>query len=318
MNKIESQGEQSARKGLVFHIQKFSLHDGSGIRTLVFLKGCPLACKWCANPEGQSHKPELAFRPEKCIGTGECNRCRQVCEAGAIWAGEGEGAVEINREVCTDCGRCVDACPSEALELLGRYMSVEELIRIVEEDSSFYARSGGGLTLSGGEPMAQPGYVLQVLETARSRGLHTALETSGLCKWEDLERVCKYVNQIFFDIKILDEEKHEVGTGVGNERILKNLRRLCETFPELPVTVRTPVVPSFNDSPEDIKAIMDLLDDLPGSVGYELLPYHRFGEAKYAQLGMVYTYRGVEPPDAEQMEVLREVVRREEESGTAR
>jgi pyruvate formate lyase activating enzyme len=318
MSEIESRGEESACKGLVFNIQKFSLHDGSGIRTLIFLKGCPLACKWCANPEGQSYEPELAYRPEKCIGTTECDRCRPVCEAGAILAGEGEGTVEINRESCTVCGQCVDACPSEALEILGRCMGVEELIRIVEEDSSFYARSGGGLTLSGGEPLSQPGYVLHVLKTARSRGLDTALETSGLCKWKDLEQVCKHVNQVFFDIKILDEKKHTEGTGVGNEGILKNLRRLCETFPGLPVTVRTPVVPNFNDSPEDIRAIQHFLNDLPGSVGYELLPYHRFGEAKYAQLGMVSPCCGIEPPEAEKMEDLRQILRGEEESGPDR
>jgi len=318
MSKIKSQSEQGAPKGLIFNIQKFSLHDGSGIRTLIFLKGCPLACEWCANPEGQSYEPELAYRPEKCIGTSECDRCREVCEVGAIWVGEEEGVVQVNRENCTDCGRCVDACPSKALELLGKRMGVEELIRIVEEDSRFYARSGGGLTLSGGEPLAQPDFVLQVLRKARSRGLDTALETSGLCKWEDLERACKYVDQVFFDLKIMDKEKHEEATGVGNERILKNLRRLCETFPELPVTVRTPVVPNFNDSPEDIRAIVDFLDELPGSVAYELLPYHGFGEVKYAQLGKAYRLCGLEPPGAGQMEALRQVLRREAEDGTDR
>jgi pyruvate formate lyase activating enzyme len=300
--------------GLVFNIQKFSLHDGSGIRTLVFLKGCPLACKWCANPEGQSYEPELAYRPEKCIGTAECDQCREICEVGAILAGEGEGAVRINREVCTDCGRCADACPSEALELLGRRMGVEELIRIVEEDSSFYARSGGGLTLSGGEPVAQSGFALEVLQAARGRGLDTALETSGLCRWEDLEDVCRYVSQVFFDIKTVDEEKHREATGVGNVGIRKNLRRLCEAFPELPVTVRTPVVPGFNDSPEDIRAIVDFLDELPGSVSYELLPYHRLGEAKYRQLGKVYRLRGLEPPPAGKMAALRRILKREEEA----
>ena len=318
MSPTNSQDERALSTALVFNIQKFSLHDGSGIRTLIFLKGCPLACKWCANPEGQSHEPELAYRPEKCIGAAECDRCREVCEVGAIWVGEEEGVVKINREYCTDCGKCVDVCPSKALELLGRRMSVEELIRIVEEDGSFYARSGGGLTLSGGEPAAQPDFVLEVLQKARSRGLDTALETSGLCKWEDLEGLCKHVNQVFFDIKTLDEKKHEEATGVGNERILENLRRLCEAFPELPITVRTPVVPDFNDSPEDIRAIVDFLDELPGSVAYELLPYHRLGETKYEQLGKVYCLCGLEPPGAEKMETLKQILGREEGAGTDR
>jgi pyruvate formate lyase activating enzyme len=301
-------GQDEAVRGLVFNIQKFSLHDGSGIRTLVFLKGCPLICRWCSNPEGQAYTPELAYRPDRCIGASECDRCRAVCEVDAIRIGE-DGRVEVDREMCTDCGRCVDACPSNALELFGRWMSVADLLRVVEEDSSFYARSGGGVTLSGGEPLAQTEFVLAFLNKARTRGLDTALETSGLCKWEDLERVCRLVNHVFFDVKSLDRGKHEEGAGVGNERILENLRRLREAFPELPLTVRTPIVPGFNDGPEDVQAIAAFLDRLPGGpVDYELLPYHRFGESKYDQLGKAYPLQGLEPPPKEQIEDLRKLL----------
>jgi pyruvate formate lyase activating enzyme len=309
MSKRNSPGSDASPGGLIFNIQKFSLHDGSGIRTLVFLKGCPLACKWCANPEGQSYAPELAYSPDKCIGEAECDRCRAVCEVGAVGFRQ-DGKAEINREVCTHCGKCVEACPSKALELFGTSMDVEEVIRIVEEDSSFYARSGGGLTLSGGEPVSQAEFVHDLLKTARARGIDTALETSGICKWEDLERLCRHVNQVFYDIKILDGQRHEEATGVGNERILENLRRLCEAFPGLAVIVRTPVVPGFNDSPEHIRAIADFLDGLSGSVGYELLPYHRFGEAKYDQLGKACPLQGLVPPSKEQMEDLRQIIRR--------
>lgn len=294
-------------RGLVFNIQKFSLHDGSGIRTLVFLKGCPLACKWCANPEGQAYTPELAYRPDKCIGVSECDRCRTVCDAGAIRCGE-EGRVEIARDVCTLCGRCVDACPSRALELFGTPMEVDELIRVVEEDSGFYARSGGGVTLSGGEPLSQAEFALAFLKRARSRGIDTALETCGLCRWDDLEQACRLVGRVFFDVKSLDPARHEEGTGVGNERILENLQRMCRTFPDLPVTVRTPVIPGFNDSPGEIRAIAAFLDRLPGRVEYELLAYHRFGEGKYAQLGKAYPLTGLEPPRKEQIEALRKMV----------
>jgi pyruvate formate lyase activating enzyme len=305
-------GQDESVRGLIFNIQKFSLHDGSGIRTLVFLKGCPLTCKWCANPEGQAYTPELAYRPDKCIGTSECDRCRGVCEVDAIRCGE-DGRVEISRELCSDCGKCVDVCPSKALELLGTSMSADELIKVVEEDSSFYARSGGGVTLSGGEPLAQTEFVLEFFKKARARGIDTALETSGLCRWEDLEQACRLVNHVFFDVKALDRGKHEEGAGAGNERILENLGRLRETFPELPVTVRTPVVPDFNDSPEDIRAIAAFLDRLPGGrVEYELLPYHRFGESKYSQLGKVYPLRGMEPPRKEQIEDLRQILSRDE------
>jgi len=305
MNTRDKQGKQEAARGLVFNIQKFSLHDGSGIRTLVFLKGCPLACKWCANPEGQAYTPELAYRPDKCIGISECDRCRGACEHDAIRSGE-DGRIEIDREACTDCGRCVDVCPANALELFGTWTSVDELIRIVEEDSSFYARSGGGVTLSGGEPLSQTTFVLEFLNKARARGIDTAVETSGLCKWEDLEQVCRLVNHVFFDVKILDRRKHEEAAGAGNERILENLRALREAFPELPVTVRTPVVPGFNDTPEDIRAIAAFLARLPGGpVEYELLPYHRLGESKYSQLGKRCPLEGLPPPCKEHIEDLR-------------
>jgi pyruvate formate lyase activating enzyme len=310
MGKKNRQAERAPVRGLVFNIQKFSLHDGSGIRTLIFLKGCPLSCRWCANPEGQSFEPELACRADRCIGQAECDRCRAACEVEAIRFRE-DGRIEIAREVCTACGDCVEACPSKALELFGKPMSVDELIRVVEEDGSFYARSGGGVTLSGGEPLSQAGFVLNFLKKARARGIDTALETSGLCKWEDLEQACRWVNQVFFDVKTLDRQKHEAGTGVGNERILENLRRLCETFPSLPVTVRTPVIPGFNDSPADIRAIAAFLDGFPGTVSYELLPFHRFGEGKYEQLGKVCPHRGLEPPGREKMEDLRHLLSRD-------
>lgn len=313
MNTTNNQSGEAPARGLIFNIQKFSLHDGSGIRTLIFLKGCPLACKWCANPEGQSYTPELAYNPDKCIGEAECDRCRAVCDVGAIGLRE-DGKAEIKREMCTDCGKCVEACPSQALELFGKSMDVEEVIRIVEEDSRFYARSGGGLTLSGGEPVSQTEFVLELLKTARGRGIDTALETSGLCKWEDLERVCRHVNEVFYDIKTLDGQRHEEATGVGNVRILENLRRLCEAFPKMPITVRTPVVPDFNDSPEHIRTIVEFLDELPGPVAYELLPYHRFGEAKYDQLGKACPLKGLVPPSKKHMEDLSQIIRRDEET----
>lgn len=307
MRRTDSHGEGTAVRGLVFNIQKFSLHDGSGIRTLVFLKGCPLSCHWCANPEGQAFEPELAYRAERCIGQAECDRCRAVCEAEAIRFRQ-DGKIQIDRGLCTACGECVEVCPSKALELFGKPMSVEELIRVVEEDGSFYARSGGGVTLSGGEPLSQTRFVLDFFKKARARGIHTALETSGLCRWEDLEEVCRWVNQVFFDVKTLDRERHEAGTGVGNERILENLRRLCETFPTLPVTVRTPVIPGFNDSPDDIRSIAAFVGRLPGTVSYELLPFHRFGEGKYEQLGRACPYSGLEPPGKDRMEDLRQIL----------
>lgn len=304
----ENSNRRDGELGLIFNIQKFSLHDGSGIRTLVFFKGCPLACKWCSNPEGQSYSPELAYNSNKCIGTAECDMCRQACPRGAVRQ-VNDGKVEIDRKLCDDCGACVDVCPSRALELFGREMSVDDVIKVVEEDSGFYARSGGGLTLSGGEPLSQAGFVGRLLKAARSRGIDTALETSGYCDWEDLKYACGLVNQVFFDIKSMDSKKHKDAVGVDNGLILENCRRLCEHFLDIPIIVRTPVIPGFNDSPGDIKPIMDFLGAMPGSPQHELLAYHRFGEPKYRQLGKRYPLQGLEPPPEERMTALRKVIR---------
>jgi len=305
MDQKQKSSRTDGDSGLVFNIQKFSLHDGAGIRTLVFLKGCPLTCDWCSNPEGQSYSPELAYNADKCIGEAECERCARVCAAGAIRMGDG-GKAEIDRRLCNDCGDCVEACPSKALELFGTYMNIDDIIRVVEEDGGFYARSGGGLTLSGGEPLSQPRFVERLLETARRRGIDTALETTGFCNWKDLESVCGHINQIFFDIKSLDSEKHRNGAGVDNALILENFRKLRKGFPELNIIVRTPVIPRFNDSPEDIKAIADFISEVGGSCEYELLPYHGFGEPRYRQLGKAYPLSDYKPPCQEHMAKLRE------------
>jgi pyruvate formate lyase activating enzyme len=211
----------------------------------------------------------------------------------------------VNR--CEACARCVRACPAEAFELRGESLSVAEVLAAVEEDGLFYARSGGGLTVSGGEPLVQADFAARLLQAARERGLDTALETSGCGRWDDLERVCRHADQVFYDVKTLDSERHREWTGVGNERILENLRRLCEAFPELPVVVRTPVVPGFNDDPASIRAIADFLETLARPVRYELLPYHGFGEPKYAQLGRSYALTGLAPPERGRMQELERV-----------
>ena len=202
--------------GPVFNIQRFSLHDGSGIRTLVFLKGCPLRCVWCSNPEGQSCAPQLAYRINRCIGRAACgDACRTVCDVDAIHAAA-EEKVSIAFDRCTACGHCVEVCPSQALRFLGERMSVEDVLRIVEEDSLFYARSGGGLTLSGGEPLLQAAFAASACSTtAQARGLDTAIETSGCAPWHELERVCHHVNEVFYDVKCLDSSRHRQGRASG-------------------------------------------------------------------------------------------------------
>jgi pyruvate formate lyase activating enzyme len=293
-------------RGLIFDIQKFSLHDGAGIRTLVFLKGCPLACGWCSNPEGQGHAAELVFTRALCLGTDECERCLRACDSAAILCGS-DGSVEIDRLACDGCGECVSTCPSKALEMSGRLMSVDDVIREVEEDGSFYTRSGGGLTVSGGEQLSQPAFAKQLLMTARRRGLNTAIETTGLCSWKSLEEVAPHVDQILYDIKCMDQVRHRQATGVSNERILENFAKLRRRFPDTAVVVRTPIVPGFNDTEQDIRAIVDWIERTGGASGHELLAYHGFGEPKYRKLGRSYPLEHVKPPSEARMAALRAV-----------
>lgn len=293
--------------GIVFNIQRFSVHDGPGIRTIVFLKGCPLRCQWCSNPESQQAGPQLAYNHNRCIGTTECGLCLEVCHQGAITEDKKEGKISIERVACNDCGLCAEACPSKALEMLGQQMSVPEVLQLVEEDSAFYSRSGGGLTLSGGEPLVQAGFVKKLLQEAKKGGLDTAIETCGLVNWHVLEEVSPYINTVLYDLKCMDPEKHRAFTGQSNELILQNLEKLCRHFPQLPVIVRTPVVPGFNDTETDLESIVDYIKRFPG-VEYELLPYHRFGEAKYQYLGRKYLLQGVERVPEKRMRELTDFV----------
>jgi len=293
-----------APKGLVFNIQKFSLHDGPGIRTIVFLKGCPLACIWCSNPEGRAPSPELVLACDRCIGTDECERCITVCLEHAIDKGD-DGELRIDRSHCDGCGDCAYVCPSKALEVSGEWVSVDDVLTIVEEDDAFYARSGGGLTVSGGEPLAQGAFVRALLEAARSRGIDTAIETSGLCNWKTMRDIAPLADRIYFDIKCLDPEKHERVTGVSNRKILENFQRLRAGFAEVDVVVRTPVIPGVNDSEDDIQAIAEFVDGAGGASAYELLPYHGFGEPKYVKVGKHYPLSHLKPPSDERMQALQ-------------
>lgn len=273
--------------GYVFNVQLFSVHDGPGIRTLVFLKGCPLRCLWCSNPESQSPRPELAFNKNKCIGTAECERCLAACQPRAI--SKKDDKIEINREICTNCLQCAEVCPSKALNIYGKLMTVEEVLKAAEEDSVFYNRSGGGITLSGGEPLFQPEFTLAILSEAKRRGLDTAMETCGFASWEHLDKACAFLDTLIYDIKSLDEVKHKKFTGVANELILMNFQEVIKNHPQLKILVRTPVVPGFNDNVAEIKAIHEYIKGLP-NVTYEPLAYHRMGQPKYAYLGREYFY----------------------------
>lgn len=277
------------RTGLVFNIQKFSIHDGAGIRTVVFLKGCPLRCRWCCNPESQSFAPERAFNPARCLGPDACGRCLAACPHGALSVTPG-GPLRFDRARCADCGACVARCPTGAQSVYGEERRVADILAEVEKDDVFYARSGGGLTLSGGEPLARPDFALALLREAKKARLHLSVETCGHYPVDALDAVCPLLDALIFDVKCLDSARHKAFTGQGNERILANLRHVFERYPSLPVRVRTPVIPGFNDSEDDILAIRRLLPDRP-HVRYEVLTFHRLGRPKYACLGRPWPMR---------------------------
>jgi len=270
------------QSGLVFNIQKFSVHDGPGIRTLVFLKGCPLSCRWCSNPESQSFEPELAYNPGRCLGLSKCVYCVEVCAPNAVSRGE-DDKLCIDRVRCQGCSRpCADACPAKALITYGTPRTVEAVLKQVEEDALFYSRSRGGMTLSGGEPLATPqkDFTLALLREAKKRRINTSMETCGYTAWKTLHDACALLDSIMYDIKHLDPVRHKKETGVTPSRILSNFKKMMQAFPKLEVLVRTPVVPAFNDSTDALLPIAALVNKYPNA-NLELLPYHRLGTQKY-------------------------------------
>ncbi len=282
--------------GIVFNIQKYSVHDGPGIRTVVFLSGCPLRCQWCSNPESQRPVPQLAYNRRKCLTFDHCIRCMEVCPVDAI-SKDDENRAFIDWDLCTNCLLCADICPPQALMVYGEEKSVDEVIDKVEQDSIFYSRSGGGLTLSGGEPMHQSKFAIALLKEAKHRRINTAMETCGYCGTEDLIAAGEYLNNLLFDLKVMDDDRHKTVTGVSNKRILSNLKAVRKAWPNLPILVRTPIVPGVNDQPDDIRAILEFITDMP-FVTYEMLPYHRLGTPKYEYLGGTYSLGDVKLDDA--------------------
>ena len=271
---------------LIFNVQRYSLHDGEGIRTVVFLKGCPLKCRWCCNPESQKANPELIYRRSRCIGSEACGLCAQNAPNGVISFDEDEKAVVNFGRAGDDFSWCA-YCPSRALEIEGREVPIGEILDTVEQDAAFYRHGKGGLTLSGGEPLLQKN-VVNLLKQAKERRINTSIETSGYADRELLLEAAKYLDEVYYDIKSLDDEKHYAYTGVHNKRILENLISLCRSCPEKKITVRTPVIPGFNDSNEDLKKIETFLIELP-IVKWEKLPYHTYGVGKYKMLGRKYS-----------------------------
>jgi pyruvate formate lyase activating enzyme len=294
--------------GRIFNIQRYSLHDGVGIRTLVFLKGCPLRCQWCSNPESQSPKPDLGFIAARCVGIEACGApCVPACPLGALRL-DGGGKVVVDRDHCDACGKCVVPCGHDALKVVGREMTVAEVMKEIEKDRPFYRRSGGGVTIGGGEPLAQYRFTAALLAAAQDEYLHTAIETSGCVAWPHLAEVLRHVDVLYFDLKHMDPQHHEVLTGQANELILDNLRQVLSMKEPQDVIIRIPLIPGCTDSLENISASSHFLAEL-GFVQVELVPYHGFGVPKYAQYGMVYPLADCQSVSEDEMRTLREIVR---------
>ncbi len=263
--------------GLITHIQKFSVHDGPGIRTTVFLKGCPLSCPWCQNPEAMSSHREIQFHGEQCVG---CGTCVGICPKGCFtW----QGITAFDSENCNQCGICIERCPVSALRWSARNMSSDELLREIVKDRTYYNLSGGGVTLSGGEPLQQVDFCLELLRKVKRQGINTALDTSGYAPGSFFKKIMPYVDTILFDIKIMNGHLHERYTNVSNSLILENFRQICITGKR--IIVRIPLIPGYTDSQDNIAEIEKFVQQQPGNIQIEKIPFNPLMAKKYQLLG---------------------------------
>lgn len=287
-------------KGLIFNIQRFSVHDGPGIRTTVFMKGCPLSCGWCSNPESQDFDAQLMTRDVKCTG---CGACTEVCPNIAIRI-NAHGEREIDWDTCDQCLQCVDACAYGALARSGTLMNVEAVLEEVMSDQLFYKNSGGGITVSGGEPLLQNEFVAELLRVCKDEGLLTAVDTTGFVEWPKIQHVLPWTDLLLWDIKHLDETKHKKATGAGTRLILENLKRAST---QAKIWLRIPLIKGFNDDPRHIHNMITLARNIHVEK-ISLLPYHEGGRSKCEQIGRDYPIVGAQPPSEKTVDSLKNMI----------
>lgn len=278
------------------NIQKYSIHDGPGIRTTVFFKGCPLKCWWCHNPESQNYQHDIMYYDERCTG---CGICIKRCPQEALSFVNGKVVRDINK--CELCGICTDFCPNSAREYVGRDVTVAELMREINKDAIFYEQSGGGVTFSGGEPMTQAPFLLQMLRACKEKGYHTTVDVSGYGKWEDFESILNYVDLFLFDVKLMNDEAHKKYMGLSNEGIFNNLKKLSGAGANM--YVRMPLIAGINDDDDNIRLSIDFLKSIDLQQ-VNLLPYHKMGMEKYRRLNKTYQLTGEERPTEEKMNYI--------------
>ncbi|MFW6309314.1 MAG: glycyl-radical enzyme activating protein [bacterium] len=288
-------------KGTIFDIQRFSIHDGPGIRTTVFFKGCPLNCLWCHNPESINKYPELSYDKLKCIG---CNLCLEVCSQKAIINNVKDEKIHY-RERCLSCWQCVQECPANALKIQGEKYNLKDVFREVKEDLPFYEESGGGVTLSGGEPTVQIEFCRELLKKCKSEGIHTALDTSGYSTWNNLKSILPFLDLILFDLKHMEASRHKKLTGVSNQLILDNLTKINREG--IPVDVRIPVIPGYNDSKQNLSSTANFINNLENIKKVTLLKYHQLGLSKPWQFNQSRGIKEIEPPSDKRMEEIEEM-----------
>lgn len=303
-------------QGKIYDIQRFTVNDGPGIRTEVFLKGCPLTCLWCHSPESQSFQSQLGLYLMRCIGMEHCGKCIPACPHGAIAPGKKQYSemyrkditkIKVDFTLCQSCFQCVDTCPAKALVVIGENKTVEDIMDVIQKDESYYLKSGGGVTISGGEALSQPEFTLELLKACKEKGYHTCLDTTGFAKWETIERILPHVDLILLDLKHMDSQESKKLVGVPNESILDNAVKMAQNHAAL--QIRIPIIPGLNDSLENLEQTARFCQQLgPAVTLVQILPYHKFGTVKYERLAKPYLLEDLEPPTEERMEEIKELL----------